>query len=87
MGIELDIDDVAAAHPKALAELEALRADAERYRWLREHWDYTVYEKDGYGGSQLKIMEDLDAAIDAALKALAAEIDAALPPPPTNGKG
>lgn len=41
MGYELDLDDVAATHPKALAELEALRADAERYRWLREriNWE------------------------------------------------
>lgn len=33
MGYELDLDDVAATHPKALAELEALRAErAELYQ-------------------------------------------------------
>jgi hypothetical protein len=40
MGYELDLDDVAATSPKAMAELDALRADAMRYRWLRDQlWD------------------------------------------------
>jgi len=34
---ELDLDDVAATSQKAKAELEELRADAERWRWLVRH--------------------------------------------------
>lgn len=41
-------------------------ADAERYRWLREHGDRGCTEKDGYGGQTLRMGDDLDAAIDAA---------------------
>ena len=41
-------------------------ADAERYRWLREHGDTRCTEKDGYGGRTLLMGDDLDAAIDAA---------------------
>ena len=51
-----------------LAERDALRADVERYRWLRSHSDgfWSCHEKDGYGGDVLKYGGDLDAAIDAA---------------------
>ena len=35
MGALLDLDDLTERHPGARAELEALRKDAERYRWLR----------------------------------------------------
>ena len=50
-----------------LAELDALRADAERYRWLRGNGgDYRVTETDGFGSYCLKYDYDLDAAIDAA---------------------
>lgn len=48
------------------AERDALRADAERYRWLREHGETGCTEKDGYGGRALQMGADLDAAIDAA---------------------
>lgn len=48
------------------AEVEALQADAERYRWLRARRNSDLYEKDGYGGSDFKFTDDLDAAIDAA---------------------
>ena len=34
MGSQLDLDDLVAGHESAKAELEALRKDAERYRWL-----------------------------------------------------
>jgi len=34
---DLDLDDVAATSQKAKAELEELRADAERWRWLVRH--------------------------------------------------
>jgi hypothetical protein len=36
MSATLDLDDVAAGHPRALQELEELRKEAARYRWLRE---------------------------------------------------
>lgn len=51
----------------AEAEVERLRADAERYQWLRQNGsDSRVTEKDGFGGYCLKYDYDLDAAIDAA---------------------
>ena len=50
------------------AELDALRRDAERYRHLREHGDIGCTEKDGYGGQTLRMGEDLDAVVDAAMK-------------------
>ncbi len=53
----------------ALAEVEALRADAGRYRYLREHGDAGCTEKDGYGGQQLRMGEDLDARVDAHINA------------------
>lgn len=56
-----------AAIRELLAERDALKADAERYRWLREHVsDGRCTEKDGYGGYTLRFGESLDAAIDAA---------------------
>lgn len=50
--------------------IEALQADAARYRWLRESRDdgfWKCHEKDGEGGSILKYGVDLDSAIDAAM--------------------
>ena len=48
-------------------QVESLRADAERYRWLRENsTEYSLTQKDGYGGRELMGWEALDAAIDAA---------------------
>jgi hypothetical protein len=58
MGAELD---------RLRAEVEALRKDAERYKWLRDHGDTGCTEKDGYGGQTLRMDERLDAAIDAAM--------------------
>lgn len=54
----------------AAAELAALRKDAERYRWLREHsTEYSLTQKDGYGGRELLGWDELDAAVDAAMAA------------------
>lgn len=53
-------------------EIEALRADAGRHRWLRENGMYgapKVAVKDGYGGKELAMGDYLDAAIDAAMSA------------------
>ena len=36
MGTLLDLEDLTEGYPGARAELEALRRDAERYRWLRD---------------------------------------------------
>ncbi len=49
---------------------ETLRKDSERYRWLREHsTEYSLTQKDGYGGRELIGWNELDAAIDAAMAA------------------
>jgi hypothetical protein len=45
----------------------AMRKNAARYRWLREHGDNNCTEKDGYEGQTLKMGECLDAAVDAAM--------------------
>lgn len=53
------------------AECEALRADAERYRWLRERDLETISKGGVFAGMTPKNvvinLEDLDAAIDAAM--------------------
>lgn len=65
----------------AQAEIEALRKDAERYRWLRlgahddsdlDRWEHVGYVCGvsvctDYGVQQTLYAEDLDAAIDAEL--------------------
>ena len=43
--------------------------DAERYRILREHGDFSCNEKDGFGGTTLMTGSDLDAAVDAQIEA------------------
>jgi hypothetical protein len=54
-----------AFHNKNLqAEVERLRKDAERYRWLREH----VAEIDFWGDEFVLDREQLDEHIDAAMK-------------------
>lgn len=47
------------------AECEALRADAERYRWLRDESDWEISE----AGASMQDWEpdEMDAAIDAAM--------------------
>ena len=76
MGALLDLDDVARGHPLAEKELRALRADAERYRWLRgdgplhdERWSrWNLQRWDGRCWHSLE-RTALDAAVDAALAA------------------
>jgi hypothetical protein len=78
MGTHLDLDDVATGHPAAIAELEALRKDAERYRYLRNRCPADVLQMSGVAagcwidceaGDVLTLLtgEDADAAIDAAM--------------------
>ena len=49
MGAHLDLDDVAADHPQAKAELAELRSEAERYRWLRANVTGVVELRFGHG--------------------------------------
>ena len=49
------------------AELEALRRDAERYRWLRER-AWFQFEFNGRYEDSGETLQELDAAIDAAMK-------------------
>jgi len=53
-------------------ELEQLKRDAARYRFLRgdngcEH-AWLVYQENGFGGTELKVADDLDDAVDHALE-------------------
>ena len=49
-------------------ERDALRADAERYRWIRQcSNDSLIMHGDSYN-CELMMEEELDAAIDAAMK-------------------
>lgn len=54
----------------AEAEVERLRADAERYEYLRNPHNetYFLYQKDGFGGVELMSGPSLDDAIDEARK-------------------
>jgi len=63
---------------RAAEEVDALRKDAERYRWLRDKADpdsnqpyVTVYKKNSWGKwfNSVEIGSFLDAAIDAAIDA------------------
>ncbi|EJA2567789.1 hypothetical protein MWS85_004761 [Pseudomonas aeruginosa] len=66
----------AAANPQAIleliAEVEQLRKDAARYRWLRERDLETIRQGGVFAGMTPENIvlnqEDLDAAIDAALE-------------------
>lgn len=58
-----------AERDRLLAEVEGLRRDAERYRWLRDNGDWRCTEKDGYGGQTLMMGDRLDAAVEAAIAA------------------
>jgi hypothetical protein len=61
-------------HDALTAENAALRKDAERYRWLRASYDRAppgVFHPawgQYMGGNQWKTLEQLDAAIDAAMQ-------------------
>lgn len=67
---------IAAANPQAIlkliAEVEHLRKDAARYRWLRERDLETIRQGGVFAGMTPENIvlnqEDLDAEIDAALK-------------------
>ncbi|HHW1589595.1 hypothetical protein [Pseudomonas aeruginosa] len=71
-----DGDYIAAANPQAIlnliAEVEHLRKDAARYRWLRERDLETIRQGGVFAGMTPENIvlnqEDLDAAIDAALE-------------------
>ena len=52
---------------KLVAELEACRKDAERYRWLRDKWWFCGPEQ---GIRQALCPVELDSAIDAAMAAI-----------------
>jgi hypothetical protein len=72
MGTHLDLDDVASGHPAAIAELEALRKDAERYRIWRSAYTNTDRTPHAINPMLVAIAdawtpEELDAAIDAAI--------------------
>lgn len=69
-----------AAITELLAEIDKLRIDAGRYRHLRNHaiWDTTALESDrgvwcvigsGHADSEPVEREELDAAVDAAIRA------------------
>ncbi|HBO4723797.1 TPA: hypothetical protein L4V16_002022 [Pseudomonas aeruginosa] len=70
------ISYLAAANPAAIldliAEIEHLRKDAARYRWLRERDLETIRQGGVFAGMTPENIvlnqEDLDAAIDAALE-------------------
>jgi len=56
-------------YDKLHAAAEAAQADAERYRWLREH-DVLCWSRNGAGKAPIETShgKKLDAAIDAAMK-------------------
>ena len=62
-------DEAADALTAQAAEIEALRADAERYRWLRKGgglWGICVWDDDEWVGDA---RTNVDALIDAAIGA------------------
>ena len=59
---------IAADRAQLRAELDALRADAERYRWLRIHPEAICVTVPIHGDWIPAIADQLDAAIDAARK-------------------
>lgn len=77
MAAHLDLDDVAAQSPLAQRELQELRRDAERYRWMRDCENGSgpsggIPYDDTYGGWERVdwLYEDqLDDAIDADMAA------------------
>lgn len=66
---EKTIGRICASNLRDLAnQVESLQADAERYRWLRETWAFTIYE-DLLGLETNRLIDsDLDSAIDEARK-------------------
>lgn len=65
---QAEIDELRAALARRTGERDALKADAERYRWIREcSNDSLIMYGDSYN-CELMMEEELDAAIDAAMK-------------------
>jgi|SRR6185312_7679417 len=65
--IDLAWNAYQAAHASRDAEVEALRKDAERYRWLRENGDQMI-GRDRGEGPEWTYWDELDQAIDAAMR-------------------
>lgn len=55
-------------HRKLMAEIAALKKDAERYRYLRNMSSVECCIQCGYDGIELRTGKLLDAAIDAAME-------------------
>jgi hypothetical protein len=68
MGAHLDLDDVAADHPQAKAELAELRLQAERYRWLRANVTGVVELRFGHGFGAAGTTADFDAQVAAEMR-------------------
>lgn len=68
------VEATAAATASHAAEVEAMRADAERYRWLRDSGKYSpAWSGGGWGlamGAHRYSASELDGAVDAARAAL-----------------
>lgn len=63
-----DIDSLRAALAASRAEVEGLKKDAERYRWLREDYDPSIHDE-GFEPLFSLGPENLDAEIDAMIDA------------------
>jgi hypothetical protein len=72
VSLHAQVDTLAERHASALCEVEAMRKDAERYRWLRSMENQTIYTLDGRVDDYIECLpsladEELDKAIDAAM--------------------
>lgn len=61
-----DLESLRAEVARLTAERDALRVDAERYRWLRADRETTLIVSFFGNGCINRTIEDVDAAIDAA---------------------
>ena len=50
------------------AEVKMLRKDAERYWCLRDNYDFSITQNKGYDWVNLTFADEIDAAIDAAVR-------------------
>ena len=62
-----DLEVWQAAYSSRHAEVEVLRKDAERYRWLRENGDQMI-GRDRGEGPEWTYWDELDQAIDSAMR-------------------
>ena len=69
-GLEREVTALTAANADLTAQLAEARRDAERYQWLADNRFHHMAHPngDGWGISDLIYGDDLDAAIDAAMK-------------------